>query len=65
MNAGEYEGSGPEKFKEMMSGMDACRLVRGWPEDELADWVASHRREVKRMVCESSEHENDSFCRGT
>jgi hypothetical protein len=65
MDPGEYEGSGPEGFKEMISGMDACRIVRGWPEDELSGWVASHRDEVKRALCDSSEHENASFCRGT
>ncbi len=65
MDAGEYEGSGPERMKEMTSGMDVCRIVRGWPEDELAGWVASHRDEVERMVCDSSERRDASFCRGT
>ncbi len=65
MEVGEYEGSSPEGMKEMMSGMDMCRIVRGWPEDELAGWVASHRDEVKRIVCDTSEHTDDSFCRGT
>jgi len=62
MDAGENEGGGPEGMKQMMSGMDACRMLRGWPEDDLAGWVASHRDEVKRMVCDSSAHRDAAFC---
>lgn len=45
-----------------ISGMDMCRAVFGWPEDELAHWVASHRDDVKRMVCTSPQHRDESFC---
>ncbi len=52
----------PEKLNVYSSGIDACRSVKGWREDDLANWVATHRREVKRIVCGSSKHKKADYC---
>jgi hypothetical protein len=41
-----------------------CATVENWPEDEFAHWVASHRDEVKTLVCGSLSYGELGVCQG-
>ena len=36
--------------------------VRNWTEDEFSKWVASHRKELKDLVCSSTTYRDATFC---
>lgn len=40
-----------------------CPTIENWPDDEFSRWVASHRDEVRTLVCSSVYYESMAACR--
>ncbi|MBM4328998.1 MAG: hypothetical protein FJ118_17765 [Deltaproteobacteria bacterium] len=62
MRTKDFEQEIPEEMDVFTSGIDMCRSVQGWPEDELAHWLSSHREDTRRILCGSDEYKGASFC---
>jgi hypothetical protein len=62
MRSRNFEMDVPEEMDVFTSGIDVCRSVQGWPEDDLAHWVSTHREDTRRIICDSDEYKRSDFC---
>jgi hypothetical protein len=62
MRQRDFERSVGDKLMPHMEQGANCPYVAGWPEDDMAKWVSSHRGEVKDLICHSSEGKDVGFC---
>jgi hypothetical protein len=40
-----------------------CPKVKGWRENAFSEWVASHRTEVRSLICNAPKYTEASFCK--
>lgn len=62
MKIKDFERISPESMGLHLSKERVCPSVANWPDDEFALWVASHRKAVKDVLCNSSRFKNMSVC---
>jgi len=62
MKIKDFERISPENMGLHLSDEKVCPSVANWPDDEFALWVASHRKAVKDVLCNSSRFKNMSVC---
>ena len=62
MKIRDIETISPEAMWLRLSKEKVCPSIANWPDDTFAQWVASHRKAVKDVLCHSSRFKQMNAC---
>jgi hypothetical protein len=62
MKTRDIESMIPESMLSIAHEAATCPSVKGWPDNAFAEWVASHRDQVRGLVCSEPKYTDAPFC---
>jgi hypothetical protein len=62
MNTRDIERITPEGMVSIQHETATCSSVKGWPDNAFSEWVASHRTQVRALVCSEPKYTDAPFC---
>jgi hypothetical protein len=62
MKTRDIERIMPEGMVSVEHETATCPSVKGWPDNAFSEWVASHRTQVRGLVCSEPKYTDAPFC---
>lgn len=56
MNARDFERNAETDLMPSLEETSPCASVKGWEEDDFAQWGAGHRDDLKNAICNTNEY---------